>query len=155
MKNQIEKFLAKFPDNATCWSQATDEIRDLARTAKEIYNELELSLTDVEVEVGKGLQPLNFRSFSKPSQWNTLGKQYILDTFDKMGDRAKRIFFNRFSEMVCVMNIYTENGYKDRNEYLTALSEEYEVDIETVQCLADLLGEAEDFDGLVSALEDI
>lgn len=98
MRNQIEKFLAKFPDNAICWSQATDEIRDLARTAKEIYNEIELDLTENEIEDGKGLQPLNFRSFNKPSQWNTLGKQYILDTFDKMGDRAKSIGF--FSKKV-------------------------------------------------------
>ncbi len=51
------------------------------------------------------------------------------------------------------MSIYTDNGYKDRAEYLSALSEDYGVDIETVQCLADLLGEEEDFDGLISALE--
>lgn len=53
------------------------------------------------------------------------------------------------------MSIYTDNGYKDRAEYLTALSEDYGVEIETVQCLADLLGESEDFDGLISALENI
>lgn len=53
------------------------------------------------------------------------------------------------------MSIYTDNGYKNRAEYLSALSEDYGVDIETVQYLADLLGEAEDFDGLISALEDI
>ena len=54
-----------------------------------------------------------------------------------------------------ISNAYTDNGYKDRAEYLSALSEDYGVDIETVQCLADLLGESEDFDGLVSALEDL
>lgn len=53
------------------------------------------------------------------------------------------------------MGTYTDNGYKDRAEYLSALSEDYGVDIETVEALADLLGEDEDFDGLVSALEDI
>lgn len=53
------------------------------------------------------------------------------------------------------MSVYTDNGYKDRAEYLSALSEDYGVFIETVQCLADLLGEEEDFDGLVSALEDL
>lgn len=53
------------------------------------------------------------------------------------------------------MSVYIDNGYKDRAEYLSALSEDYGIDIETVQCLADLLGEAEDFDGLISALEDI
>lgn len=53
------------------------------------------------------------------------------------------------------MSVYTDNGYKDRAEYLSALSEDYGVDTETVQYLADLPGEEEDFDGLVSALEDL
>lgn len=51
-------------------------------------------------------------------------------------------------------NIYQQNGYADRDNYLTCLSEDYGVPMETVQSLADILGENEDFDGLVSALED-
>ena len=51
-------------------------------------------------------------------------------------------------------NIYQENGYADRNDYLTCLSEDYGISIEDVYNLADMLGENEDFDGLVSALED-
>ena len=52
-------------------------------------------------------------------------------------------------------NIYQENGYADRDDYLTCLSEDYGVPIESVYSLAEMLGEHEDFDGLVSALEDI
>ena len=52
-------------------------------------------------------------------------------------------------------NIYRENGYADRNDYLNCLSEDYGVSIEDVYSLAEMLGENEDFDGLVSALEDI
>ena len=52
-------------------------------------------------------------------------------------------------------NIYQENGYTDRDDYLTCLSEDYGVPIEDVFSLAEMLGENEDFDGLVSALEDI
>ena len=52
-------------------------------------------------------------------------------------------------------NIYQENGYTDRDDYLTCLSEDYGVPIESVYSLAEMLGEHEDFDGLVSALEDI
>ena len=52
-------------------------------------------------------------------------------------------------------NIYLENGYADRDDYLTCLSEDYGVSIEDVYSLAEMLGENEDFDGLVSALEDI
>ena len=51
-------------------------------------------------------------------------------------------------------NIYQENGYTDRDDYLTCLSEDYGVSIEDVYSLAEMLGEHEDFDGLVSALED-
>ena len=51
-------------------------------------------------------------------------------------------------------NIYQENGYADRDDYLTCPSEDYGVPIEDVFSLAEMLGEHEDFDGLVSALED-
>ena len=51
-------------------------------------------------------------------------------------------------------NIYQENGYADRDDYLTCLSEDYGISIEDVYSLAEMLGENEDFDGLVSALED-
>jgi hypothetical protein len=52
------------------------------------------------------------------------------------------------------MSVYTENGYKDRHDYLVSLSEEMGVDMETVFTLASLLGPSEDFDGLVTTLED-
>jgi hypothetical protein len=50
------------------------------------------------------------------------------------------------------MNIYQENGFKNRREYLESLAEEY--DRETVFALAGILGPNEDFDGLVTSLED-
>lgn len=52
------------------------------------------------------------------------------------------------------MSIYTENGYTDRKEYLDNLADDFGIDNGTVHALADVLGESEDFDGLVSALED-
>ena len=51
-------------------------------------------------------------------------------------------------------NIYQQNGYADRDNYLTCLSEDYGVSIEDVYSLAEMLGENEDFDGLICALED-
>lgn len=51
-------------------------------------------------------------------------------------------------------NVYKENGYKDRADYLEHLADEYCIPLETVQVLADTLGENEDFDGLVSMLKD-
>lgn len=52
------------------------------------------------------------------------------------------------------MSIYTENGYKSRMDCLTCLAEDYGCPLENVIALADILGPNEDWDGLVSALED-
>ena len=52
-------------------------------------------------------------------------------------------------------NVYRENGYNDREDYLRCIAEDYGLDLEQfVRPLAELLGPDEDFDGLVSALED-
>jgi hypothetical protein len=52
-------------------------------------------------------------------------------------------------------SIYMQNGYRDREDYLSCMAEDYDVRLETVKYLADLLGPNEDFDGLISALEDV
>jgi hypothetical protein len=51
------------------------------------------------------------------------------------------------------MTIYEKNGYKDRSDYLKCLANENNVSFDTVYCLADALGPEEDFDDLVSGLE--
>jgi len=51
-------------------------------------------------------------------------------------------------------NIYQEHGFENRKEYLNDLADANGVDIETVYALAGILGETEDFDGLVTGLED-
>ena len=50
-------------------------------------------------------------------------------------------------------NIYRENGYADRDDYLNCLSKDYGVSIEDVYELAEILGENKDFDGLVVLLK--
>lgn len=50
------------------------------------------------------------------------------------------------------MNAYTENGFANRREYLESLAEEYPRD--AVFALAGILGPTEDFDGLITSLED-
>lgn len=50
------------------------------------------------------------------------------------------------------MNDYTANGFANRREYLESLCEEY--DRETVYAIASILGPSEDFDGLITHLED-
>lgn len=50
--------------------------------------------------------------------------------------------------------VYQDNGFENRQDYLESLAEDFGIDIEIVESLADLLGESEDFDGLVTSLED-
>lgn len=52
------------------------------------------------------------------------------------------------------MSVYEENGFTSRKEYLESLAEDYDMDYEDVEMLSAILGETEDFDGLVTALED-
>ena len=53
------------------------------------------------------------------------------------------------------MSIYTDEGYKSRRDYLENLAQDMGVDTDTVFALASMLGSSEDFDGLVTAIEDI
>ena len=50
------------------------------------------------------------------------------------------------------LDVYKANGFASRKAYLSSLCEEYPKD--AVMALAALLGPSEDFDGLVSSLED-
>lgn len=50
--------------------------------------------------------------------------------------------------------IYRRKGYANRAEYLQGLAEENGVDLYIVLAISDMLGPSEDFDGLVSMVED-
>lgn len=52
------------------------------------------------------------------------------------------------------MSIYNEQGYENRETYLKAVSEEFNIEPFIIEALSDVLGEEEDFDGLICALED-
>jgi hypothetical protein len=52
-------------------------------------------------------------------------------------------------------SVYERNGYKDREEYLKSLADDWGVELFAVHMIADVLGPSEDFDGLVSELEDM
>jgi hypothetical protein len=49
---------------------------------------------------------------------------------------------------------YTAQGYRDRDDYLKSLSEDFGIDTAAVRMIADMLGPSEDFDALVYELED-
>lgn len=52
------------------------------------------------------------------------------------------------------MSVYEKNGYNNRDEYLNNLASNMGLDISVVYLAADMLGPNEDFDGLVTTLED-
>jgi hypothetical protein len=49
---------------------------------------------------------------------------------------------------------YKAQGYKDRNDYLSSLAQDYGIDIMAVRMISDVLGPSEDFDALIIELED-
>jgi len=50
-------------------------------------------------------------------------------------------------------SIYQQNGYENRKDYLECLAGDYCVPLEVVKTLADMMP-GEEFDGLITALED-
>lgn len=58
-------------------------------------------------------------------------------------------------EIAANIELYLEHGAESRTEYLAMLSDDYDIDLGTIHALADVLGPTEDFDGLVTSLEDI
>lgn len=69
----------KYPVNATCWSQATDEVRDMSRWAREVRS------LDEDAAV-------QFRAIIEPSEWNRRGIASIVSHFSKMTDYQKGVF---------------------------------------------------------------
>ena len=51
-------------------------------------------------------------------------------------------------------NIYEEAGFNSREDYLEYLADMFDIDVQYVVDAASVFGESEDFDGLVTWLED-
>lgn len=58
------------------------------------------------------------------------------------------------AERTIDLEVYADHGCESRSDWLLGLAEDHGVPIDQVIVLADLLGAEEDFDGLVTALED-
>ena len=52
------------------------------------------------------------------------------------------------------LNVYWQNGFRNRREYLEYLADEYGIDISVVISFATILGEDEDFEELIFTLND-
>ena len=78
---------ATYPINATCWSQATDEVRDLCRYARGMLG------LDEEYAV-------DFRRLSTPSTWNLVGIDGIINFYKQMPDEMKIEFVNEHESLM-------------------------------------------------------
>ncbi len=81
---RINKFLGDFPKEATCWSEATDELREFSRAMRMAYND-ENDLTEGDAKFEKGL---NFGSFKTPGEQNTKARGYIVSLTKKMSKKS-------------------------------------------------------------------
>lgn len=96
--SKLDEYLAKFPDNAQNWGEATDEIREITRAARLAYGEVDLNLSgDDEYENHPEVAPMNYRSFKKPSEWNQKSKEYIARLWNLMSQEAKNHFIKSVS----------------------------------------------------------
>ena len=86
MFDKIEKFLEQFPTDATSWTQATDEVYDLARTSREFLDEYD----DVKVEA------VDFATLDTPAKWNSVCREAISRNYDMMRPRTQLLFYERF-----------------------------------------------------------
>jgi hypothetical protein len=50
--------------------------------------------------------------------------------------------------------VYQENGFSSREDYLSDLADNYGISMYEIHSIAEMLGDNEDFDGLISTLED-
>lgn len=56
--------------------------------------------------------------------------------------------------MAIPLSRYREEGCESREEYLQGLADDHGLTLDEVMAVADMLGPNEDFDGLVTTLED-
>ncbi|MBR1961800.1 MAG: hypothetical protein IKA26_02445 [Alistipes sp.] len=94
MFNRLENFLEQFPTNATSWSQATDEVYDLARTSREFLDEYD----DVKVEA------VDFATLDTPAKWNSVCREAIWRNYDLMRPHTQLLFHDYFTERYGVKN---------------------------------------------------
>ena len=88
MFNKIEKFLEQFPTDATSWTQATDEVYDLARTSREFLDEYD----DVKVEA------VDFATLDTPAKWTSVCREAIWRNYDLMRPHTQLLFLERFED---------------------------------------------------------
>jgi hypothetical protein len=76
------KLFNKFPRDTKTWSNATDEMPDIAKMAR-------LHLEDID---GIKMPSLNLSSADTPALWNSMAQSYIVTIYNKMSTESKQMF---------------------------------------------------------------
>lgn len=76
---------AEFPADATCWSRATDEVRDMCREARILAGVAEADAVD-------------FRMLDTPAQWNQQGADGTVRFYRMLDEQKQRQFCLRFAD---------------------------------------------------------
>ncbi|WP_073180877.1 hypothetical protein [Cruoricaptor ignavus] len=78
MEERLHNFLSRFPEDAESWADANDEIQDLSRIVRELrYDD--------------SIEPLNFRDFKTPSEWNTTARNFIIHHYYRLDTERREI----------------------------------------------------------------
>ena len=80
------KLEALYPIDATCWSKATGEVRDLCRYARYAL--------DLEEE-----HAVDFRRLMTPSTWNLVGIDGIINFYDLMTGQQKIEYIKSYAHL--------------------------------------------------------
>jgi hypothetical protein len=78
---------SQFPPQTTCWSQATDEVRDMCRAAREMAGVAEELAVD-------------FQSLNTPSAWNSEGIAGMIKFYSMLNNDQQREFCHRFGRFL-------------------------------------------------------
>lgn len=81
ISTRLERFLAQFPDDATSWAQATDELPDMYVWIS---------------ERGKRFPPVGRENCHTPAEWNQKYKAAIRECFAKLELVEQESFALRF-----------------------------------------------------------
>lgn len=93
----LDNFLAEFPDNATNWSDATEEIREIAYIMRQIYNEMQLDV--IEGDEGYVESIVDDKKIKKPSGWNQEFKRQIKTMWNMMDKNVQKYAMEEILEL--------------------------------------------------------
>lgn len=85
---EISGYMKKFPSDAKSWSQATDEMRDLSRIARETISE----------QQGTTVAAIDYQAIKTPAEWNKKSKAFVSKVYKKMTPATKNVFYKYFKQ---------------------------------------------------------